>query len=105
MLILVEFIELADSFNRFSSKSFKVIGRLDNTVAVSIPVWSLIIRGLDGVVIIEDEAKGTLLDLIFNFRFNSSESISCAVGAGAPLIVVIKPLSISSTVLVDELLA
>jgi hypothetical protein len=45
-------------------------------VVMVVPVKSLKISGFDGVVIIEDEARGTLLlfDLIFNFLFNSAES-------------------------------
>ena len=61
MLILVEFIEDTDSLSRFSSKSLSVIGRLIwcDDAAVSIAVRSLRISGLDGVVIIEDDANGT----------------------------------------------
>lgn len=97
LLAGVDVVETVDSLSKFSSKSLSVIGPFKATL--SRPPQPLKTSGLDGVLIIEDDAKGTLLHLMFNFFFNSSDNESCVAGAlttGAAMI----SLSISSRVLV-----
>lgn len=79
MLILAG-VEVDDSLSKFSSKSFKVMGRFKMALSVRLRASEpLNMSGLEGVVIMEDDANGTLLDLMFNLRFNSNESRSWAL--------------------------
>lgn len=74
----VDVVEADDSLSKFSSKSLSVIGPFK--AALSRPPQPLKTSGLDGVLIIEDEAKGTLLHLMFSFFFSSSDNESCVDG-------------------------
>lgn len=68
-------VDAVDSFNKFSSKSFRVIGCFATRIALSVRM-----SGFDGVVIIDEEANGVLLlDFIFSFRLSSIESRSWLV--------------------------
>jgi hypothetical protein len=57
LLAGVDVVEADDSLSKFSSKSLSVIGPL--RAALSNPPQPLRTSGLDGVLIIEDDANGT----------------------------------------------